>query len=121
MAVTITNEITLDTVQPLLVIPWETRQTMGNIVRGVVGDGEPYITLEPAQRRSGQLELLFDTEADAEAARGVLAQLGAFTLDYPERTSIEMRFIVTGDLSVQLNAETSQHWLVGFDFQEVAP
>ena len=121
MTITITHETTTDTTTPLLISPWETQQASGNIVRAMLDGQEPYITLNTAARRTGTLVALYNSESDADEARALLTRAGAFTIDYPERVSIEMRLVVVGDIVVSLDPRNRRYWTVAFDYQEIAP
>lgn len=119
MAPTITNETTSATTTPLLITPWETQQESGAIVRGLLNNDETYVTLGTATRRKGNLTAVYNDEAEADAARLMLSAAGTFTLDYPERSSIEMRFVVVDEISVRFTRP--RYWAVSFAYQEIAP
>jgi hypothetical protein len=112
----ITNGVV--TIEPELVLGYETTQEAGNVVHEIIGRGDPDVTLRPARSRSGTLALFFLTEADAETARNSLATGDVWDLA-AELTTIAMSFVVSGDIMVRLDPETRLRWLVNVGYREV--
>lgn len=119
MAATISANIGTGTTTPVLLMPWTTRQPSGNIFHAVQDASAPWVSLQAARTREGEHRAFYDTETDASAARDLLATADTFTLDYPERPSIEMVFAVDGEVQMQLDETTAAHWVVQFGYREV--
>ncbi len=116
---TITADIGAGATTPDLILPWTTAQTSANVFHDIQGASTPWVSLQGARARRGELRCFYQAEADAEAARALLSTLDTFTIDYPARTSIEMTFAVDGDVQVELDQETTDHWIVRFGYREV--
>lgn len=108
-------------VTPITADGYSTAQAPGNIVHQIIG-GLPVVTLRPAQPRSGTLALLFDTEADAEAARALLATAAQFTYADTDLLTVGMTFVLDGQgITPALENETRTLWTVGVGYLEVQP
>ena len=116
MAVNITNG-------PLSVLPsiglsdYTADQSDGPLTHRVLSRQAPEITLRPLGAREGSFTLDFASEAEAATARRTLATPTVWTLVYPERTSVEMEFIVAG-LGYPLDG--SGRWCLTVQFEEVS-
>lgn len=119
MAATISANIGTGTTTPVLLFPWSTQQTSGNVFHKVPGASAPWVSLGTPGSREGELRAFYTVEADASDARDLLITIDTFTLDYPERPSIEMVFAVDGTVQMQLDETTSDHWVVQFGYREV--
>lgn len=117
MATTITSGST--TLTPELVLGWESVQDSRNIVHPIIGSANPDVTLKPANLRTGTLEMLFLTAADAEEARIAHATLGVFQLVSTEITYADMYYVVSGSINTTLEDVTRHLWTFSIDFQEV--
>jgi hypothetical protein len=121
MAATVTAEISLDTFAPVLVQTLTVSQRTRSIVHDIVGSAEPYISFQPAALRTGQHVFFFASESEAMTAQSICNQIGAFTLSYPERPWIEMRFVVAdGSIDLDLDPTTRKHWTLTVSFQELS-
>ncbi len=120
MAATITGTISGDSTSPDLLLPWEKSHASANIFHDVQGSPTAWVSIQGARSGEGELRAFYISETDANAALTLLKSADVFTLDYPERTSIEMTFAVDGTVTMQLDEETSDHWLVTFGYREVA-
>jgi len=112
-----------DTIAPTLILGYTARQEASNVVHPIIGRANPDVTLRPAMLRSGTLQMLFSSptaETESDAARQVLATAGVLSLMSSDRASIDMAFVTTGAITRELDTQTLRHWLVSFDFQEVA-
>lgn len=116
---TITATLSAETTEPELIHPWSTRQRTPTVVQDVVGSSTPWVSLGEAYTREGVLEFFYSDEADADAARQLLGTIDSFTIDYPERPSLEFSFVVTGDLEMRLDPDTTDHWVVAFAYREL--
>lgn len=116
-------------IAPTLILGYESSRPGGAIVHPIIGRPDPDVTLRPAGRRTGTLELLFAgeelaaNEAAAAAAEAAHATPAVFTLTSTDRPSLAMSYVVpaTGRIARQLDAATRNAWTVRIDFHEVAP
>lgn len=112
------------TINPDLVLGYESQREPGSIAHPILGSSNPDVTLRPAQMRSGSLALGFLTataEVDSSAAETNLGTAAVFTLTESDRSTVGMRFVVTGPIRRTLDPETRAAWSVAFDYTEVAP
>lgn len=93
-----------------------------NIVHTIIGTPDPSVTLREAGLRSGELEALVPTLAMATDLETLLAGALPMTLSDSEVTGVNMSFVVPdgGRITVTLDDETRDRWLVRWDFQEVS-
>lgn len=110
---------------PALVLALETARPARTTSADVLGTAGSYVSLQPSGLRRGTHRLLYDVadgdtqaELDSEHAEQLLAAGGTFTLDYPERPSMAMRFCIIGDVVRRL-ADDRRRWLVDFDYLEL--
>lgn len=111
-------------INPDVVLGYESEREPGSIAHPILGSSSPDATLRPAQMRSGSLTLGFiqaTAEADSSAAESNLSAAASFTLTESDRSTVGMRFIVTGPIRRALDPETRAAWTVAFDYTEIAP
>lgn len=124
MATVITSGATV--IEPTAVIEYASSRDGGTIVHPIIGRPAPDATLRPASLRKGRMQLVFaaaTAEADSAAAENALAAAAVFTVYSPDRTTVQMSFIIPSDgtLTRTLSATTGVSWTVQFDWVEVAP
>lgn len=111
-----------DTISPELVTGYQSTREPRTIVHNILGTSSVDVTVRPAGPRSGTLELLILSEADAAAAETALSGATVWTLTDADRSTIGMSFVVSGGaITRTLEDETRQLWLVSVPFVEVAP
>jgi hypothetical protein len=110
-----------DTITPILVMGYEAERESGNIVHQIIGRANPDVTLRPARLRTGNLELLFSSEADAMDCVSTLANAGVCAVVSDERATVIMSFVLAGRLRHALDPETRDNWIVTAPYQEVTP
>lgn len=108
-------------VAPQLVMDIATESESGNVVHKLLGNPIPDITLRPASSRTGTWKLFFLDEASSEAAELLHRQPGVFVLDYPERPSIAMTYVVEGRVRRTLDPDTLTRWVLEVGYREVSP
>lgn len=92
------------------------------IVHAILGRSDPDITFKPAGLRTGTLQLVFATGADAAAAVAALRIPQVLTLSDADVPEVGMSFVVAeGDLVSALDPRTRRVWTVTVPFQEVLP
>jgi hypothetical protein len=102
------------TLEPELVLGFDTVRPGRSVVHQIIGRAEPDIVLRDAGTRAGTLRLFFVTEADASFAQDELGTPSVWTLDEPA-----LIFSVTGDVSVSAVGPGYARWTVDAGFQEV--
>lgn len=117
---TFTHTVTDATTTPDLLFPWKTSQQSSTIVQPILNSSEPWVSLGPAALREGSFECLYLNESDAIAARELFTTPGVISLDYAERPSIEMSFVVTRAIDLERLRTRVTRWLLIFSYQEVS-
>lgn len=109
-------------IHPALVLGYESTRTSRNRMHRILGGGIA-VSLGAADLRAGTLELFFPLEADAAAAEALHSAASSFTLTEPDRTTVEMAYVLAedGELSRELDEDTRDHWVVSIEYQEVIP
>lgn len=110
-------------IAPTVVDGYESKSEGRSRVHEILGSGTVDVTLRPATPRTGTLRLLFVSETESAAAERILGRGEIFTLNTPERTTIQMRFFIPhgGSITRTLDPDTRDQWHLAADFQEVAP
>lgn len=108
-----------DTTSPLLVLGYEASRRSRNTTRDLLS-GDIAVVMNSPRPRSGTLELLYDVEGDAFAAVNIHAQETTFTLETDDRVSVGMTYVLgEGDVTIALDDETRDAWVVSVPFQEI--
>ena len=108
------------TVTPILITGWDTRREGGNVIHDIIDRQDDDVTFRPARLRSGTLTALCATLEDALALETLAAQPRRLYLEDTDHPSINMTFVIAGDITVTLDDETREQATVGLDFQQVA-
>lgn len=116
MTTTITAGAT--TITPDLVDGYSVTRSSQSILHPIIGAAEPDVTFRPMGLRRGTLRCIFALEADAWTAYNAIAGANTSTLVSDER-DIDMVFMVDGELSIELDDETRDMFIVSIDFQEL--
>lgn len=90
-----------------------------NVPHAILGSNAPAVSLRPAGLRTGSLRLLFALHATAVSATALLASGAELTLDDTDFPTINMSFVLDGDVELSLDEDTRSVWWVQFEFQEV--
>lgn len=117
MATTISNGTT--TLTPTIVDGWESVQATRNVIHDILGNTSPDVTLRPARMRTGTLKTVWETKAQAEAARQLHLTATVFTLTSDVITYITMQYVVAGAVTTTLFDDTRNAWTVDIEYQEV--
>lgn len=131
-----------ETINPTLVLGYESERQARNVVHPILGSQESDVTLRPAGRRTGTLRLFFasgtasgyawvdgyyvpvsdgvDAAEDSKAAEDLHATGEVFTL-VSDLGTVAMSYVVPrgGRIRRSLDEQTRRHWVVEVDFQEV--
>ncbi|WP_024357804.1 hypothetical protein [Leucobacter chironomi] len=112
-----------EAVEPLLWVDSSQKLKSQNRVHELLS-GRVAVTLAPPALRSGSLGLLFDSEAAAAACVELHATGSVFSLEEPDRPSLEMTYVLAeggGIESEYLKDHTDADlWMVRIDYQEVS-
>ncbi len=107
------------TVTPRLVLGWDTTRRSRNIVHEIIGKPSPDVSVQPSAPRTGTLELFFLTEDEAVAADALHAAPGPLVLVNDDHDARSMRYVVDGDVRLQLDPATRLRWTLSVPFREV--
>lgn len=91
-----------------------------NVVHELMGGGVA-ITFGGEPKRTGSLELFFNSEASANTAYLFFKNGYVFQLTDTEAPTSNMNFVVAGKISRAWDGQTVHSWLLSVDFQEVQP
>lgn len=104
---------------PLLVVvdSLKTRRASNNKVHQLLSGGVA-LTIRAAAPRTGELVLLYSSKSAAESARDSFAQPAVFTYvdDAPTES---LTFVVTDQVSCEIEPETKARWIVTVPYQSV--
>jgi len=103
-------------IKPLSAPGYESTRPSRNIVHPILGRRVPDITLRPAGVRTGTLRLIFPDDIESAVAEEALAAGGEFVLTHTDSITVDMLFIVDGD--IQRRQDDSGAWEITFRFQE---
>lgn len=106
------------TITPTQITGYASSRPSKNIVHTIPDSDDVVVTLGDAGPRTGSLTLLFDDEADAATAEGILQVSQVFTLADSVTTTVGMKFVVTDTLTRQVASDGTYAWTVTFGFQE---
>ncbi len=106
------------TTYPVMVLGYETDREGRNIVHDLIGGGVAVALIAP-RPRSGELRLLYASEALALAAVSLHANETTFTLTNTDRPAIGMAYVVNGSVRLELDPQTRRMWTVTVPYQEV--
>lgn len=109
-----------DVITPTIIDGYEGSYETRTIVHNVIGAATTNVTFVPVGPKSGVMQLVFATKADAAAAATALKVGAMFTLDTDQDAPIDMTFVVAGgSLTIRLDPETRSVWLLEVPFAEV--
>lgn len=114
----IANDSSTDSTSPLTMLGYQTARESQNIVHDLIGGGIAVTLIRPRPRK-GTLELGYVLEADAVAAVALHSRETTFTLSDSDRASVSMTYVVDGSVSLELDDESRDRWIVSVDYQEV--
>jgi hypothetical protein len=104
---------------PLVVIEYSSTRTSGNVLHTVLGRADVDVTFKAAGLREGTLNLLFVSLTAALQAEAMHASIGSITLTSTDLPGIGMKYVPSGNIELTLDTDTSEHWNVFIDFQEI--
>lgn len=111
---------TENSTSPTIIVGWAPNAESGNIVHEMI-DGTIAVTLVGDLPRSGDLNLIYPSDDEAEAARLLLARATWFTLTDPTRPVIEMSFVRRGTITPAMHESLDDVWSFRVGFQEIIP
>lgn len=118
---TITAAGTGDVTTPLLVTGYQTTRESRNIRHQLIDGGTAFGLLDP-DPRSGDLQYLYSTEAEAAACVEMHTVKTTFTLVDDDLSTIGMTYVVgNGGVRSELESQTRKLWLVTISYWEIIP
>lgn len=114
--VTITSGATTVTAHRLAA---EHTRPVRNVLHEVLGRTDPDVVRRPASTRSGQLQLMLPTYADAVALEQLHVNAWSLQLVDADHPDDNMLYVVSGDMSVSLDPGTGVRGLLTVPFREV--
>ena len=121
MSATISATNGAGTTSPVSVLsPWAAQWTSRNVIHDLIGGGIAVALVAP-RPRSGQMELLYQTEAEAFAGANLHREETSFALAETDTPHVSMTYVVDGTVDVRLDEDTLVLWIVTVGYQEVAP
>lgn len=144
MAVTSIIEYGTDgVIVPTLIDGYQVSRESRNVVHSIVGRAQPDVTLRPASLRKGTLRLVFggtsssseyvffdgyitlldldatDPEQASKDAFDAHSEPNVFVLRDSTRPTVEMTYVVDGQIGRELDPVTRRVWIVTVDYQEI--
>lgn len=111
----------IETSEPVLWVDSSQKHRSQNRVHHLLS-GRVAVTLAAPSPRSGALGLLFDSEEAAAACVEMHTTGAVFSLEEPDRPSLEMTYVLAEDGGVEseyLKDHDADLWMVRIDYQEV--
>jgi hypothetical protein len=100
--------------------PYSTAWRSRNIVHDLIGGGIAVSLIAP-RPRGGTLDLLYPDEETAYAAVTLHLEETAFTLSETDRPHVSMTYVLDGEVTIRLDEDTLEMFVVSVGFQEVIP
>lgn len=119
MATITANNGAGSTTPHFITLPYDTANQSRSVVHDLIGGGIA-VSLVTPRPRTGELALLYTDEASANAARLLHLQGTTFTLAEGSTPTVNMTYVVSGDLRVGLGMD-GHGWIVTVGYQEVTP
>lgn len=91
-----------------------------NVVHELMGGGVA-VTFGGEPKRTGNLELFFNSETSANTAYLFFKNGYVFQLIDADAPTSDMNFVISGSIARAWNGDTLNSWLLSVDFQEVQP
>ena len=117
MTTTITRGV--DSVSPALVLGYKSARTAKNLIHPIIGRPDPDVTLAAAGLRTGTLELFCLDLAQALAVEALHAGEGVCQLEDTDLPALNMFYVASGEIGLELDEETRLRWVVSVEYQEV--
>lgn len=122
MTTTLTHGASGQSVTVDRVLGYTSQVEVPTVVHPIVGIAFPDFTVSPARTRTGTFDLFCLNETDAATLRTLLTRnLGAFTLADSDTAMADTTFMVTGNVTFALDADTLRRVVVSVDYTEVTP
>lgn len=108
-------------ITPTVVEGYEAGRTPGTLLHKILGSESSAVTLRPVGMRKGTLRCVFATRVAAQTAFGILSVPQVLRLADADVPNVNMSFVVAdGELTISLEPETRNVWIVAVPFHEVA-
>lgn len=120
MTTTITPVGTTTTIIPDFVAGYAATYPTRNVLHAALNRRTRTATVNGSGLRTGTLTILFVDEDDKTNAVEILNSPAVFQLSSSDLNSIDMLFVIAGNVTEQLDPEAQAGWLVTFDLEEQA-
>jgi hypothetical protein len=120
MAITVTNVPTGEAKTIALVRSYRTAVQVPTVVHDVIGSGTPDFTVKPAGTRRGTFEFLALDEGEAIRLASFFESPGPFNLADTATVVANTTFMVTGEVSIEVDSQTWKRCLVNVDYAEIS-
>lgn len=115
---TISNGVT--TITPTVRLNATDQYESRNIVHPLMGGGVA-ITFGSEPKRTGTLDMFFNSETAVNTAYSFFKNSFVFQLTDTDAPTTNMTFVIAGAIKRAWDGTTSNGWLLSVDFQEVQP
>lgn len=119
MAITLTHVATGEVTTVTEVLGYYSSRDVPTVVHAIIGRGTPDFTVKPAGPRSGTYKLFCLNETVAVALCKTLTRAGQFVLADTATAIANTTFMVTGNLSLELDDQTRVRCIVSVEYTEV--
>lgn len=109
------------TIVPDLILGYDVSTESNNILHRIIGRTSPDVSLRADSLRTGELRLFFQNRTSAFAARTLHTAASVFTLVDAGMPELNMTYVRRGAMTITLDPETRQRWILTIGFDEVAP
>lgn len=104
--------------EPVMILGYETYQESQNKIHDLIGGGIA-VTLVKPRPRKGTLDFFFLNEETATDCLQLHGRESTFMISDEDRAIVTMYYVVSGSISMKLDEETRNRWVVSIDYQEV--
>lgn len=103
---------------PMLVTEYSARRQGRSVVHDTL-DSDVAVVLNSARPRSGTMTLLYASENEAHDSVNLHSSAQLFWISVTGRHRLAMRYAVVGDVSIEVDRVTRDHWHVTIAWQEM--
>jgi hypothetical protein len=111
----------IETVVPMMVLGWSGINANRTVIHPLIGSAEPDVTLRPSSTRTGTMAILCADEAEMIAVRDLHTEGAVLTLTEDVVVSLDMTYVVSGDVTWELDTTTRTRWTVTVPYTEITP
>jgi hypothetical protein len=109
-----------NTIPITVLVPHAVDRESRNVIHDLIGGGVA-VSLVAPRPRAGELGLLYADEMLANACAQLHTAETTFTLTETDRPTVSMTYVVDGTITIALDEDTQDDWIVTIGYQEVTP